>query len=1072
MRHRRGPRRRGAAAALASVAAAVGLGGCAAGQVGVRTAAQRVRHEITGETMPHTLTKTKVRRLEREVYAPLPPDHFALYDRDSGGCASRVFGPNLVDPCGKYLVDAVGEYGNSWDCGVNLLAPTGYTLEVIFNTFDLQFGDSFEAWDGCTPGVNGERYVLPSSTGAYQPTPLSSEEECMYVRFKTDNQWSRGGINASIKCHTPVPGGYKGPAGPNHKTEKCFRWKAQDGLQNQRCIEFLHPGVQCVEVPPPRPSWDGGTGRVVYDNERWWPSHLFYSCDEGYHVTPKGCQLPTCENASVAVRECLPSRMFSGFRPDCSGNWCEVLQPQPGTRMRFRHRSGKPLEIAQYPCFAEYACAPGYAIDLSYHPMVTRRRTCMPDGTWSGLPPLCNPVACPANAGPPGLCDCNNGWDGVPMWDSANLMWTHTCHRDHWDNFTGPTHCSVVDLGNSSDNAASRLRCESAGSGNECGYTPYVAEVQEDCVATATPDCAQANTRIASANSAQTAFAFKLASDFCALVAGQAGKCVYKEMTGECSNGTAAFDYPVASLTECTLTGRTYHAAVGAACTNSGNAGSRAACEETGHTYTPARCTNNGDASSQTSCEMVGGTSTGNAYTQPSCSDGTVGGTLANCTRTGNTYSPHVYARCSVANGTHVVGADNSSQVACERTGRSFTAYPNGRKIASCNATLAPACDAALYATGRANCMAAGGTYVDGNSLVRGCTYTQYVPPVEESCIDTCMAVDLSGPLIESKGHCAQARGSSLNAKTGSCVYHPEVNERQSYCEAADRAACADVNLNTWHGRRDCENAGRVPGLSCKYHLINNVQYCLPGHGQHCLNATGNCSVGDAHTYDGCTRTGNVYVEAAPNRCTNGGDNSSKSACESSRNTYTPSTCTNGGNSGSRKLCECVDFYCHLPTGNNYTNSSCVGPDGVTVIQSDGTDAECTATGSTFTPATAASCTNGGSAASEAGCELTGHTFTFWDRDQCTAAGMCSFVPYVAPVNESCRGDVWIDKYTNSDCVERQDEHGFVCSTYIATGYTCAAMVNTYNYDCHCACIGPHSDGVVYPWAHSAAAAG
>lgn len=54
------------------------------------------------------------------------------------------------------------------------------------------------------------------------------------------------------------------------------------------------------------------------------------------------------------------------------------------------------------------------------------------------LQPRCDPVPCPEFAGPPGICVCANGYDGIPDWDDNNNVWLHECVRDHLDNVTNP----------------------------------------------------------------------------------------------------------------------------------------------------------------------------------------------------------------------------------------------------------------------------------------------------------------------------------------------------------------------------------------------------------------------------------------------------------------------------------------------------------------------------------------------------------------------------------------------------------------------------------------------------------
>jgi hypothetical protein len=57
-----------------------------------------------------------------------------------------------------------------------------------------------------------------------------------------------------------------------------------------------------------------------------------------------------------------------------------------------------------------------------------------------------------------------------------------------------------------------------------------------------------------------------------------------------------------------------------------------------------------------------------------------------------------------------------------------------------------------------------------------------------------------------------------------------------------------------------------------------------------------------------------------------------------------------------------------------------------------------------------------------------------------------------ARVQDDSGSGSWEDTYTGTFCVENQDEHGFTCSQYVAAGYTCATMMNTFHYDCRCAC--------------------
>jgi hypothetical protein len=58
--------------------------------------------------------------------------------------------------------------------------------------------------------------------------------------------------------------------------------------------------------------------------------------------------------------------------------------------------------------------------------------------------PRCDPVVCPEFAGPPGICVCANGYDGIPEWDDDNNVWLHECVRDHLDNVTNPVRMPIA----------------------------------------------------------------------------------------------------------------------------------------------------------------------------------------------------------------------------------------------------------------------------------------------------------------------------------------------------------------------------------------------------------------------------------------------------------------------------------------------------------------------------------------------------------------------------------------------------------------------------------------------------
>lgn len=365
------------------------------------------------------LTPLADRRARREYRPPPRDNNFVMYSHELKGCDEMP----ALDPCGKFLISSVMDYEEDWHCGKTILAPVGYTLELEWLQFDLAFGDTLKIWDGCS-NVKGERLILGEGTGYHTPTRIISEMECLYLEFSTDTRWQRGGFNASIKCNTPMPGGDLGPAGPDYSTEQCFNFVDNSGIQQLDCMRFMHPGVQCHglrNIP---------YGAPVHSNRRWWPSFATYDCHPGYEVCDGTQDYPHCKHGD-SLRHCMPSKIYNGTTPECTGIICEEADKPEGARLRYRRGSdGAPDTWRQFPCFAEYACSPGFLVNTDWDPHASRRRRCNEEGGWDGAPPRCDPVACPEHAGPPGICVCSNGYDGVPEWDEVNEVWLHECHPD------------------------------------------------------------------------------------------------------------------------------------------------------------------------------------------------------------------------------------------------------------------------------------------------------------------------------------------------------------------------------------------------------------------------------------------------------------------------------------------------------------------------------------------------------------------------------------------------------------------------------------------------------------------
>ena len=422
-------------------AAAVWLGCLSTNQQSTTTSA--INLDENSKEIGYVLTPLQVRRELRNWRPPKAENEFVMFDHETKQCDELP----AINPCFTYqqeqgvdsfLVSSVDvghhtSYEQNWHCGKILLAPAGYTLEINWVEFDLYLGDTVKIWDGCS-NVQGERLIISEATGAKRPTRLVSQMECLYIEFKTTERWQRGGFNASITCNPPMAGGVLGPAGPGYFEEECFQYWANTGLAHVDCFKFLHPGVQCWPLQE-----DVEHGQVVMHNERWYPSVATYECDPGYEVC-NGVN-NTAQNCRVGDddRHCMPSKVYNGTTPECVGIICDEADRPDGARLRYRKASNGAPAVdpdRQYPCFVEYACAPGYILNATWDPAASERRRCNSRGLWEGLAPRCTAIACPEFAGPPGVCVCSNGYDGIPAWDDDNAVWLHTCGRDHLDNRT------------------------------------------------------------------------------------------------------------------------------------------------------------------------------------------------------------------------------------------------------------------------------------------------------------------------------------------------------------------------------------------------------------------------------------------------------------------------------------------------------------------------------------------------------------------------------------------------------------------------------------------------------------
>ena len=366
----------------------------------------RLNLDENGKEVDYILTPLHVRRERREYRPPKAHNEYVMFDHETNACDEMP----AIHPCFTYevrllthaapgaclrfppgfplsprcvlmrmgalllwqnemgqdsfLISSVdvghhSTYEQNWNCGKTLLAPAGYTLELNWVEFDLQLGDTIKIWDGCS-NVKGERQLVKQATGARNPSRIISQTECLYIEFKTNERWQRGGFNASVTCNPPMHGGELGPAGPGYFEKECFQYWDNNGLARLDCMKFMHPGLQCHALR------DIEHGVVVMSNDRWYPSYAHYECDPGYEVCDG--ENNTAQNCKVGDnnRHCMPSKIYNGTTPECVGIICEEADKPYGARLRYRKASNGAPSVdpeRQYPVFVEYACAPGFILN-------------------------------------------------------------------------------------------------------------------------------------------------------------------------------------------------------------------------------------------------------------------------------------------------------------------------------------------------------------------------------------------------------------------------------------------------------------------------------------------------------------------------------------------------------------------------------------------------------------------------------------------------------------------------------------------------------------------------------------
>ncbi|GAA6101124.1 CUB and sushi domain-containing protein 1 [Tachysurus ichikawai] len=123
------------------------------------------------------------------------------------------------------------------------------------------------------------------------------------------------------------------------------------------CIDPSH--TSCVDPGTPLFGFQNNTQGYQIG------STVFYSCRKGYLLL-----------GSIS-RSCLPNLTWSGMPPECIAHHCS--QPELPAQA-----DARAIELPSLGYTLIYTCQPGF-----YLAGGSEHRTCRPDGSWTGKPPLC-----------------------------------------------------------------------------------------------------------------------------------------------------------------------------------------------------------------------------------------------------------------------------------------------------------------------------------------------------------------------------------------------------------------------------------------------------------------------------------------------------------------------------------------------------------------------------------------------------------------------------------------------------------------------------------------------------------
>ncbi|XP_077934060.1 P-selectin isoform X8 [Halichoerus grypus] len=248
-----------------------------------------------------------------------------------------------------------------------LEAPGKGSMDCVHPLAAFAYGSSckFE----CEPGYQVRGWASLRCTGSGQwtaPSPACEAIACGPLESP---------VHGSMDC-SPSPRAFQDNTSCSFRCAEGFRLEGADLVQCADLGRWTAPApvcqaLQCHDLPAPNKAQVNCShpfGAFRYQ------STCSFTCNEGLHLV------------GASVLQCLGTGSWSAPPPECQAIPCTpLLSPWNGTM-----NCVQPLGNSGYKSTCRFACDEGFSLS---GPQIL---DCTPSGHWTGSPPICEEVRCPA----------------------------------------------------------------------------------------------------------------------------------------------------------------------------------------------------------------------------------------------------------------------------------------------------------------------------------------------------------------------------------------------------------------------------------------------------------------------------------------------------------------------------------------------------------------------------------------------------------------------------------------------------------------------------------------------------